>query len=603
MLSDRITALFSLLQCSNTEIARFAGCSSGNISKLKTGNRIPKPTSRSIAALAEGVCGYADYENLLPVLAELCGVENTDREALIPALIGWLYETKDVELPSRPVTLRSKQLLAQKRRQFGERLDQVMTLLDLSNGQLASLLNIDVSLVSRYRTGVYSPHGNERLSERLSGLLADRAGRIGKGRELASLCGAKSETPDADAVTAWLYNALPEENKSAVARQLLRSLDTFVPGQGLPAAAPETPDVPIRSRYVGTEGLRAAVVRFLSDAAREGGELLLYSDEPMDWMTGDRTYFTLWASLMVKCVNSGVKIRIIHNVDRAGGEMVDAIKGWFPLYISGRIEPYVFRKELNPRFYHTVFLHPGKACIHGFFPMGAANDRSYDYITERAYLAQLKREYDAMLAAASPFLKTYTAAASDEFHRSWIGLAGMQDHLLSELPVFTAPERLVKRVLSRADMPEEQRRKILSRHRELRRQFEASLRKSSVNMILCLPEGEESRYFNDALSLNDLSVAYQPEEYAEHIESILTLVERERNFHLTLLPFAPFRDIQIFTEKDAVIVLRSREPCAAFVFLNPMLTESVSAYFSTLIEPYAEDRRTMAERLRKQMRQ
>jgi hypothetical protein len=69
MLSDRITALFSLLQCSNTEIARFAGCSSGNISKLKTGNRIPKPTSRSIAALAEGVCGYADYENLLPVLA------------------------------------------------------------------------------------------------------------------------------------------------------------------------------------------------------------------------------------------------------------------------------------------------------------------------------------------------------------------------------------------------------------------------------------------------------------------------------------------------------------------------------------------------------
>ena len=36
MLSERISAIFTLLHCNNTEIARYAGCSSGNISKLKT---------------------------------------------------------------------------------------------------------------------------------------------------------------------------------------------------------------------------------------------------------------------------------------------------------------------------------------------------------------------------------------------------------------------------------------------------------------------------------------------------------------------------------------------------------------------------------------
>lgn len=61
MLSDRIETLFTLLQCNNTDIARYAGCSSGNISKLKSGNRVPKPASRTIAALAEGVYRYADY--------------------------------------------------------------------------------------------------------------------------------------------------------------------------------------------------------------------------------------------------------------------------------------------------------------------------------------------------------------------------------------------------------------------------------------------------------------------------------------------------------------------------------------------------------------
>ena len=96
MLSERISTLFTLLGCNNTDVARFAGCSSGNISKLKTGNREPKPTSRSIAAFAEGVYSYADYENMLPVLAELCGAADTGRESLICALIGWLYETEEL---------------------------------------------------------------------------------------------------------------------------------------------------------------------------------------------------------------------------------------------------------------------------------------------------------------------------------------------------------------------------------------------------------------------------------------------------------------------------------------------------------------------------
>ncbi len=601
MLSERVTALFALLQCSNTRIARFAGCSSGNISKLKTGNREPKPTSRSVAALAKGVYGYADYENMLPLLAELCGAEDTSRETLIPRLIAWLYDTENVSLPHSTVTPKSRQAQARQRRIFGERLDRVMTLLSLSNGKLAVLLNIDASLVSRYRSGIYSPHGNERISEKLSAVLMEHARKNGSVPALASLCGEKAEVLNADSLSAWLYDASPEEDKAELARQLLRSLDDFIPGAGLPAAAPEVPDVPASSLYVGTDGLRSAVVRFLSDAAREGGELLLYSDEPMDWLSGDRAYFALWASLMVNCINSGVKIRIIHNVDRKSSEMLDAIKGWLPLYISGMIEPYVFRRELNPRFRHTVFLRPDGACILGFFPVGADKDRSYDYVTDREYLSRLKREYDAMLSAASPLLEVYTDATSDKFHKKWISLPGKRDYLLNGLPIVTAPESLVIRMISRIGVSEEQRAKVLARHRELRRQFKESLRENSVNMVLCLPDRAAAMHWHGdfALSLAGLSVTYTEEEYEKHIAAIIRLVQREKNFHLALLPQTPFQDIQIVTQKDAVIVLRSQEPYAAFVFRNTELTESVSDYLVMLMEQHAEDRRTTVEMLDK----
>ena len=596
MLSERIATLFALLQCNNTEIARFGGCSPSNISHLRTGNREPKPTSRTVAVFAEGVFGYADYENLLPVLGELCGTADTTRESLIPALIGWLYETDTADLPPRPAVPKSKRTKELRRKSFGEKLDRVMTLLELTNAQLAALLSIDDSLVSRYRSGVYSPHGNEQLSEKLSNLLLARAQKSGRTAELSELCGVPAEELDAPAVAVWLYEAAEEDN-TALAQQLLRSLDNFTPGQGAPTAPPEAPPVELSSRYWGTEGLRNAVVRFLTDAAKEGGELLLYSDEPMDWMTGDRAYFALWASLMMRCVKNDVRIKIIHNLDRGIQEMVEAITGWFPLYISGMIEPYVFQKDRSARFCYTGFLRPGSACVRGFFPSGTGEDRWYDYITDPKQLVALEKEYHTMLSAAAPFLKTYPLPLGGAFRTLRMENTGTRDYLLSSLPVFTMPPELLSRMLSRTGLTEERKAEVLAVYGDLRRRFLEMLKTERVNLLLSPGEGD--RYVNFSLDLMDLTVEYTQSEYAEHIAAVMELVKNERNFHLTLLPSAPFRDIQIVTLNDAVAVLRCREPYGAFLFTNPTLTRSVSDYLEMLIRQYATERRATVGALEK----
>ena len=103
MLSERICDLFQLLQCSNTEIARYAHCSPSLISRLKSGLSEPEQSSRSVLRLVQGVYGYADYENLLEVLRQLTKAGDTTPETLIPAMIGWLYAEQDYVLP-RTVT-------------------------------------------------------------------------------------------------------------------------------------------------------------------------------------------------------------------------------------------------------------------------------------------------------------------------------------------------------------------------------------------------------------------------------------------------------------------------------------------------------------------
>ena len=599
MLSERITTLYTVLGCNNTDIARYAGCSSGNISKLKTGHREPKPTSRSIVALASGVYGYADYENMLPALQELCGSADITRDSMVPALISWLYETDEIVLPAHAFTPKSKRLLTLRRQIFGERLNLAVILLGLTNSQLSGILNIDVSLISRYRSGIYSPHGNYSLAEKLSDALISRAERIGKTAELAALCGSEAEQLSSDMVSSWLYDFSPEEDSAAIAQVLLRSLDEFTPDKGLNESVPKVPEMTDMTLYYGTEGLRRAVIRFLTDAAREDEELLLYSDEPMDWMTGDRAYFALWASLMAKCVSSGVRIKIIHNVDRVGIEMINAIRGWLPLYISGRIEPFVFQSVRNARFYHTIFLRSGGACIHGFFPLQGSDSRWYEYITDKKRLDLLEREYNSMLSDAAPFLKVFSGADSEGYRSYCTDQQGTRTFLLSELPVFTMPEALLMRILDRVQMAEPLKGTVLDIYKGMRSRFRDLLRKDTVNLILC-PAGdgtENSRRLNFALDLVDLTIDYTKDEYAQHISAVMDLVKKEKNFHLTLLPESPFREIQIAMPGDAVSVLRCKEPYTAFVFLNPTLTKSVSDYLFELIGKYAADRHTTLEAL------
>lgn len=596
MLSERLTELFLLLQCTNSDIARFADCSPSNISRLKSGTREPSPNSRSIARLTEGIYRYADFENMLDVICDLCGIQDSRSDVLIPALTTWLYGDRRY-VPPQTITPKSKQEKISRQQSFSERLDKVMQFLDYSNSRLAADLNVDPSLVSRYRTGIYHPNRNEQIKAHLTELILDKAEKTGRTKELADLCAADPAELSPETLSEWLYGT--EENRNTeIAESFFHSIDSFIPEQNNSnVPLPEHPSVREAERYWGTFGLRDAVIRFLSEAAREGGELLLYSDEPMDWMSGDPDFFMIWASLMKSCLQKGVYIRIIHNIDRNGMEMVSAIRGWFPLYISGNIEPYIFRKTENARFCHTVFLRPGHSCILGFFPAGMGDDRWYNYITDKTQLDALKSMFTAMLDRAAPFLKTYPASAVDSIWNRNHENSGKTDAILRGLSIATMPEELLERMLSRAEINAQRREEALGFYRGSTARFHRILENGELHEYLCLPGTEDIHKGNVTVNFeaetNGLSLAYTAEEYAEHISAVQRLVLQEKNYHLTLLPQSLFQDLQVFTMKDAVAVIRNQKPYTAFVFFNPVLLQSIDYYCEALREKYVSDRQTV----------
>ena len=602
MVSERVNVLFKMLGCGNTDIARFAGCSSGNISKLKTGTREPLPASRTIISFANGVYGYADYENLLPALQELCGIDDSSRESVVPALIAWLYGSDEVVLPNHIAETKSKRMLVLSRQQFGDRLDRAVTMLGLSNSAIAGYLNIDVSLISRYRSGIYSPLRNKRLSEKLAELLFSHAKKTRKTKEFARLCGTDEAHLDTDTVWAWLF-AFSTAGDSSKALALMQSLDELTQPEDFRdnfETLPEAPEAPDETYYYGLDGRRKALSRFLNDAAREGGELYMYSDEPSDIVLGENAYFKLWTSMMENCIKHGLKIKIIHNIDRDNTNITKAINRWAPLYVSGMIEPYAFREKRDVRFYHTIFLRPGSACIHGFFPVSSEN-RWYEYITDPERLEILKSEFDSMLSVAMPIMKVFSSGNNDD-HISFAHLLQKaRSFLLTRLPVFTIPEALLERIISRIDIEEPLKKYLLNFCSGLRKQFRSLLKSGTVNMILCASEDhiKQNRNINFSFDLINLQVAYTQDEYAEHIAAIIDLVKAEKNFHLTLLPKHPAKEIQVALTDNAASLIYCRNSITALVFYDAEMKESLSSWFSEMLDMYSDDRRIILEKLEK----
>lgn len=205
-------------------------------------------------------------------------------------------------------------------------------------------------------------------------------------------------------VRKWLYDFEPDDH--ATIGTLLKDINSFIPipSHNLPLFSQiATDEVLLDSspHYMGTKGLQKAVIRFLCMAIISGAkELLLYSDEEMDWLVEDADFHLKWITLMTASVNHGIHIKIIHNIERDIPEMFEAIKSWLPLYMSGMIEPYYCTEKHENRFLHTLFLCPEVACISAFHGTEAPSERFYHYYTDKKFLNCRYQTFDSLLNAS-----------------------------------------------------------------------------------------------------------------------------------------------------------------------------------------------------------
>ncbi len=575
MYSDRLAALMDETGSSVRQLAECAGFDRTNISRLRSGRRIPEKAGKTAARVADALLAAAEVNGRTEILFERAGIRtDASPDEARAALLDYLYD-------GTPATVRTKKQGRRKLafRTFGERLDSAMTLAGVSNIYLSRVLHVDASLISRYRAGVRTPRSNPEMAEQLAHALYIQTEREGRLPELAKMMQFPVSDLDEEYFGRWLFSFSSfTEMGLNYAEQFFETFDSYSSEvtTSLPSFRQSAPEEILgedAAVYRGTEGLRRAVIRFLGSAVLSGDEeLLLYSDEDMGWMTDDPAFRLQWASLMSECVKRGTHIRIIHNIDRDLSEMNEAIRGWLPLYMSGRIEPYYSLMQKDGRFSHTIFLSPGRACIHASHVIGTERSGLYQYSTDPEELSLLRESFLALLAEARPLVRITSqlseeVSSGDVFAGAVPVAASMPEDLAASFgPSFLAAWR--------------------TRHAALL----STLKQGTV--CECFPLADDKSFQSIRISaerIADEDYSYTPGQYRRHLEGIRELLTEYPSYRVSVLPEPPFLKFRIASSENSVTITRTVAPYLSFVFTHPLMCRAFRDYVTRLMKTYPSD--------------
>ena len=596
MFTERLNKIMQIIGAKPTDIAGIIGCDRSAVDRICKGSRVPKNGGNSALRFVFAIYSFADeHGKTKEVLNEIGCPAAFSAEQIKGEILRWLYDGEEPKkVPKEaPAALHSHD-------KFGHRFSAVLELAEFSNVRFGKLLNIDPSYISRFRNGLRTPVSNSKLTEEMCRVLYSRLKEQNRLSNLARLMNISPENLLDDTnwekeLYAWLFLSEDSTVSSFVVGMVdqIGSFSADIIKSPLPfeMAADKTALSDNQPLYHGMRGLQTAVIRFLGTVIeRKEKDLYLFSDQNIDWITADKSFQIKWMSLMIQCVTSGVKIHIIHNMERNLAEIGEAIQSWLPLYPSGQIESFYLDGQKNTNFSTTLFLCPGYACIYGNNVVGAENESgNYLYETEPERINLHRQLFDTLLGKAHRLIRVCKTADFYQFEK-----ASSDITVLSSCPTaFSMPENLFSECFDHSELKVEAR-DANDIYKQMKRFFDKSLLSGHFHECAPLPSDED--LFNGKIYPEFLSTPYSPQEFAEHTKNIISLLDHT-TYRFYPLPEPSFLDVQLIISEKSVAVSRLKAPFFTIFLEHPLLCRAFAEYADSVKKLYSQDKVTLKRKL------
>lgn len=561
--SEKLNGYIRRLSCTAKELSEASQLSSAAISRLRSGSRLPD--GKDLERLVGGILAVAARKGVRGLSAEEVRSDLSEASDLF---------LLDAEL-------------------FRGNLNRLLEALSVSVSDLARTLNYDTSYLSRVRSGQRTPADLRGFSAEVAKYAAGRFTGEPQRLTVAQLIGVSPKDLSDDAayyrlLLKWLTGDGRSGANSVMA--FLETLDRFDQEGYLKAIrygewkVPTVPfSFPTTKRYYGAEEMKKGVLDFLKVTAFSKSEepAILYNGIPLE-ESGEDDFRKKYRFGLAVLVKKGLRLRMIHDVGHPFSELMQSLSGYIPFYMSGQLTPYWL--ENGGAFCRSLQVS-GAAAIAGECVADGVSHGMACLTKGREELSFYGMQAEDLLKKSRPLMEILRAEEREQFFASAAAGTGAFRCRLSGLPLYTASEALLRRMLESRGIPEEEGRAVLARAARQREQAEAFLKRGTA--LVEVPQLSEEAFSESSVGIEGLSkeAFYRFEEYREHLHETLEFIGLHENCGLKETEAPVFRslDLWICPGEWAVIAKKGRET-VSFLTRYPPLLRSLEEQLGFLSE-------------------
>lgn len=572
---EQLNEYITRLDCRGKELAEAAGLSAPSLSRYRTGERTPGRGSAVLTALSDALADMAKAKAL----------PDMDADTLYSAF------------------LQCDEYAGTDKKMLRENFNALIEVMGLSVAKLCRCANYDPSASFRFRRGERQPAEPEQFAAAVASYVSREMDGPAQREVAAALLGCAAEDLCDRAaycrrVQDWLLGShAPREDSVS---RFLTKLDEFDLNAYIRSVhfdelkVPVAPfQLPTSRSYSGLRQMMDSELDFMKAAvlSRSTEPVFLYSDMPMTEMAQDPEFPKKWMFGMALLLKKGLRLQIIHNIDRNLPEMMLGLESFIPMYMTGQIEPYYFKAPQGGVFLHFLRVS-GTAALTGEAVSGHHSEGRYYLTNNRAEVAYYRRRADALLENAKPLMEIYRADGASRLNAFLLAdsrTPGRRRCVLSAPPLYTADPAFLTAVLQRHDVPAPDQERILAHAKSRREQAETILRDNE--MVLALPRLTEEAFERYPMSLPlsgsfyERDIPYTYQEYLEHIDQTEQFAAVHPRCRLELTADSTFRNLQIVMHEGRwAMVSKEKSPAIHFVIRHAKLRSAIESFEPPLVE-------------------
>jgi len=572
---EQLNEYITRLDCRGKELAEAAGLSAPSLSRYRTGERTPGRGSAVLTALSDALADMAKAKAL----------PDMDADTLYSAF------------------LQCDEYAGTDKKMLRENFNALIEVMGLSVAKLCRCANYDPSAIFRFRWGERQPAEPEQFAAAVASYVSREMDGPAQREVASALLGCAAEDLGDRAaycrrVQDWLLGShAPREDSVS---RFLTKLDEFDLNAYIRSVhfdelkVPVAPfQLPTSRSYSGLRQMMDSELDFMKAAvlSRSTEPVFMYSDMPMTEMAQDPEFPKKWMFGMALLLKKGLRLQIIHNIDRNLPEMMLGLESFIPMYMTGQIEPYYFKAPQGGVFLHFLRVS-GTAALTGEAVSGHHSEGRYYLTNNRAEVAYYRRRADALLENAKPLMEIYRADVASRLNAFLLAdsrTPGRRRCVLSAPPLYTADPAFLTAVLQRHDVPAPDQERILAHAKSHREQAETILRDNE--MVLALPRLTEEAFERYPMSLPlsgsfyERDIPYTYQEYLEHIDQTEQFAAVHPRCRLELTADSTFRNLQIVMHEGRwAMVSKEKSPAIHFVIRHAKLRSAIESFEPPLVE-------------------